>query len=199
VCGKGAEAATLTALARYTLRAAAQHTRQPRVVLRELNEALLRQRLDYRFCTVLYAAVTPREGRVSVCVATGGHPLPYVVRAGGQVEIAGSPGTLLGIVDDPDITEQSLDLAPGDALVLFTDGVSEASADDRAAGPTRLESFLAGCAGAAAAAIAERVERDAVTAQGGRARDDVAVLVLRADGGVAEPFAAHGAGVAATS
>jgi PAS domain S-box-containing protein len=199
VCGKGAEAATLTALARYTLRAAAQHTRRPQVVLRELNEAMLRQRLDYRFCTVLYAAVTPREGRVSACVATGGHPLPFVVRAGGQVETAGSPGTLLGIVDSPDITEQAVELAPGDALVLFTDGVSEATPDDRIAGPGRLATFLAGCAGAAAAAIAEGVERDAVAAQGGLARDDVAVLVVRAGGDGFEPFAAPDAGVAATS
>jgi PAS domain S-box-containing protein len=199
VCGKGAEAATVTALARYTLRAAAQHTRRPRAVLRELNEALLRQRLDYRFCTVLYAAVTPREDRVSACVATGGHPLPFVLRPDGQVETAGAPGTLLGIVDNPDITEQAVELAPGDALVLFTDGVSEATADDRAAGPTRLEAFLAGCAGARAAAIAEAVERDAVAAQGGLVRDDVAVLVVRAGGEGAEPFAANGAGVAATS
>ena len=61
VCGKGAEAATLTALARYTLRAAAQHTRRPQAVLRELNEALLRHQLGYRFCTVLYASLTPHD------------------------------------------------------------------------------------------------------------------------------------------
>jgi PAS domain S-box-containing protein len=179
VCGKGAEAASLTALARYTLRAAAQHTRRPRVVLRELNRALLRQHLDYRFCTVLYAAVMAREDRVSVCVATGGHPLPFVLRSGGRVETAGSPGMLLGIVEKPDVTEQQLELAPGDALVLFTDGVSEATPDDRAVGPTRLEALLGGCAGIDAAAIAEAVERDAVAAQGGRVRDDVAVLVAR--------------------
>jgi PAS domain S-box-containing protein len=179
VCGKGAEAASLTALARYTLRAAAQHTRRPRAVLRELNEALLRQRLDYRFCTVLYAAVTPREERVSVCLATGGHPLPFLVRAGGEVETAGAAGTLLGILDDPDITEQAVELGPGEALVLFTDGVTEATADDRAAGPRRLRSFLAGCAGQDAATIAAGVERDALAAQDGRVRDDVAVIVAR--------------------
>jgi serine phosphatase RsbU (regulator of sigma subunit) len=199
VCGKGAEAATLTALARYTLRAAAQHTRQPRTVLRELNEALLRQRLDYRFCTVLYAALTPREGGVSVCVATGGHPLPLVVRADGRVETAGAPGTLLGILDDPEITERAVELTSGDALVLFTDGVSEVTPEDWAAGPTRLEASLARCAGAPAAAIAEAVERDAVAAHGGLVRDDVAVLVVRADGEAAESFAAFGTGVAATS
>jgi PAS domain S-box-containing protein len=180
VCGKGAEAATVTALARYTLRAAAQHTRRPQAVLRELNEALLRQRLDYRFCTVLYASLTPRDGRLEAVVATGGHPLPLVLRASGEVETAGSPGSLLGILDVPDLTESAVDLGPGDSLVLFTDGVTEATAADKRSGPERLAAFLAGHAGARAGVIAEAVERNAVESQTGPARDDVAVLVARA-------------------
>jgi PAS domain S-box-containing protein len=197
VCGKGAEAATLTALARYTLRAAAQHTRQPRAVLIELNEALLRQQLGYRFCTVLYASLTPRDGRVDVCLATGGHPLPLVLHASGEVETAGSPGSLLGILDDPEISEHSFELDPGDALVLVTDGVTEATAADRATGPGRLVALLAGQAGADAATIAEAVERDALEAQGGVVRDDVAVLVARAV--AARSFAGQTAGVAAAT
>ncbi len=94
VCGKGAEAATLTALARYTLRAAGRggtaSSRRPQAVLTELNEALLRERLGYRFCTVLYASLAPRDDGVSVCVASGGHPLPLVVRTDGTVETVGS-------------------------------------------------------------------------------------------------------------
>ncbi|HWM12633.1 MAG TPA: PP2C family protein-serine/threonine phosphatase, partial [Solirubrobacteraceae bacterium] len=196
VCGKGVEAATMTALARYTLRAAAQYTRSPRGVLRELNEALLRHALDYRFCTVLYASITPRERRVSVALATGGHPLPFVLRAGGTVERAGAPGTLLGIVDDPDLTEETLELAAGDTLVLFTDGVSEASEADRRSGPRRLEALLSSHAGAGPEALAEAIERDAVAVQDGVARDDVAVLVVRV-GGSAGSFAAGTAWVAA--
>ena len=196
VCGKGAEAATLTALARYTLRAAAQHTRRPQAVLLELNEALLRQQLGYRFCTVLYASLTPRGDGVAVSVATGGHPLPLVLRAGGAVETAGLPGSLLGILADPDITHEEVELGRGDALVLVTDGVTEATPADRASGPGRLAALLSGYAGAGAAAIAEAVERDALESQGGAARDDVAVLVARADGA---PFAAHAAGVAPAS
>jgi PAS domain S-box-containing protein len=200
VCGKGAEAATLTALARYTIRAAAQHTREPRAVLVEMNEALLRQRLGYRFCTVLYASLIPRGGRVSACVATGGHPLPLVLRADGTVETAGAPGSLLGILEDPDLTQTSVELGPGDALVLVTDGVTEATAADRASGPLRLTALLGDCAGASAAAIAEAVEREAVTSQGGAARDDVAVLVARVENGVpAEPFASGAVGVAAAT
>ncbi len=193
VCGKGAEAAALTALARYTVRAAALHTRRPSAVLAQLNEALLRDRLDYRFCTVLYASLTPREDRVSVCVSAGGHPLPLVLRAGGGVETVGSPGTLLGIVDAPQLGEQSVELAPGDALLLYTDGVTEA---DRDATPGRLAAFLAGCAGADANAIAEAVERDALEAQGGHPRDDVAIIAVRAHGGAVVPFAATSHGVA---
>jgi serine phosphatase RsbU (regulator of sigma subunit) len=199
VCGKGAEAASLTALARYTLRAAAQHTRRPRAVLLQLNEALLRAQLGYRFCTVLYASLTPRDERVTVGLATGGHPLPLVLRAGGEVEPAGSPGSLLGILDDPDITEHEIELRRGDALVLVTDGVTEATPADRAAGPGRLTTLLAGCAGADAAAIAEAIERDALEAQGGTARDDVAVLVARAAGDRGAPFAGHAPGVAAAT
>jgi PAS domain S-box-containing protein len=192
VCGKGAEAAALTALARYTLRAAAQHTRRPRAVLEQLNEALLRDRLDYRFCTVLYVSLTPRADRLSACVVAGGHPLPVVVRASGEIATVGSPGSLLGIVDVPELTEQSVELTAGDALVLYTDGVTEA---DRSAGPDRLTTLLEGCAGADAGAIAETVERDALAAHGGPARDDVAVVVVRATGGPA-PFAPIGEGVA---
>jgi PAS domain S-box-containing protein len=193
VCGKGAEAAAMTALARYTVRAAALHTQSPRTVLGELNQALLRDRLDYRFCTVLYASLTPYADRVSVCMAAGGHPLPLVLRADGAVETAGSPGTLLGIIDTPQIDEQSVELAPGDALVLYTDGVTEA---DRASAPGRLAAFLAGCAGADAAAIAEAVEREALDAQGGQPRDDVAILAVRVRGGPGAPFAPTELGVA---
>jgi PAS domain S-box-containing protein len=192
VCGKGAEAAAVTALARYTLRAAAHHTRRPRAVLTLLNEALLRDRLDYRFCTVLYASLTPHEDGVAVCVTAAGHPLPLVLRASGAVEAVGSPGSLLGIVEAPELTEEPVELAPGDALILYTDGVTEA---DRSAGPERLTAFLATRAGDGAAALAEAVERDALAAHGGAARDDVAVVVVRVDPAAAS-FARSGEGVA---
>jgi serine phosphatase RsbU (regulator of sigma subunit) len=179
VCGKGAEAAAITALARYTLRAAVLHSPRPSQVLAELNEALLRQGLDYRFCTVLYASVTPRPDGCEVVLATGGHPLPLVMRAGGAVEQAGEPGTLLGIVREPEISEQRLLLGSGDALVLYTDGVIEASPTDDALAPDRLAELLLACGGRDAGAIADAVERKALEVQHGRLRDDVAVVVLR--------------------
>ena len=198
VCGKGAEAAVITALARYTLRASAMlHAHHPEEVLRELNDAILRQSTDQRFCTVLYVSLSPGGGGLTACVATGGHPLPLVLRDDGTVETAGRPGTLLGILPDPEISTHAIELAPGDALILYTDGVIEASPLDDAFGPEPFASFVAGCAGDDAAAIARRIEEAALEIQGGTPRDDVAVVVLRVSGGREGRFGRAGAGVAA--
>jgi PAS domain S-box-containing protein len=178
VCGKGPDAAAVTALARYTLRAAAMRERLPSRALRVLNEALLRQRDDRRFCTVAYAYLELRDGGAQIGFATGGHPLPLLVRSDGTVEPIGEPGTLLGVVPDPRFEDRSLSIGPGDALVFYTDGVIEGRGDGTLdeAGLARV---LAGCAGAGADAIAARVEELALSAQGGSPRDDIAVLVLR--------------------
>jgi serine phosphatase RsbU (regulator of sigma subunit) len=187
VCGKGPEAAAITALVRYTLRASVLHARRPSVILTELNQALLQQSLDHRFCTVLYASVTPRDDGLEAVLATGGHPLGLVLRADGSVETAGSPGTLLGILREVEISEERVLLRPGDALVLYTDGVVEASPADEALAPERLAVVLGALAGRDAGAIAEAIERKALEVQDGRLRDDVAVVVLRVRPGGPEP------------
>ena len=178
VCGKGADAAAVTALARYTLRAAAMRERLPSRSLALLNEALLRQRNDRRFCTVAYAYIEKLDRGARVGVACGGHPLPVLLRADGRVETLGAPGTLLGVVPDPDLEDRATTLEPGDALVFYTDGVIESRGatvlDER-----RLAELVGTCAGAGADAIAAKVEEAAVLSQGGRPRDDIAVLVLR--------------------
>ena len=182
VCGKGPDAAAVTALARYTLRAAAMRERLPSRSLRILNEALLRQRGDRRFCTVAYAYLEAHNGGARVGVASGGHPLPLLLRAGGGVEPVGSHGTLLGVVPDPDLEDQSGALGPGDALVFYTDGVTEAGAPGAMLGEERLAELVASCQGLDADAIAGRVEAAALDAQGGRPRDDIAVVVVRVAG-----------------
>jgi PAS domain S-box-containing protein len=200
VCGKGAEAAAVTALARYTIRASVLHSRKPVEVLGELNEALLRQNLEYRFCTALYASVTPRPNGVTVELATGGHPLPLVIRNDGSVETMGTPGTLLGIVRDPELSCTELDLSPGEALVLFTDGVIEASPTDDRFGPDQLAAYLEGCVGRDASHVAQAIERQVLAVQEGLPRDDVAVMVVRAVGlGAGSSFVRTGEGVAASS
>jgi PAS domain S-box-containing protein len=178
VCGKGPDAAAVTALARYTLRAAAMHERLPSRSLAVLNEALLRQREDRRFCTVAYAYIEKLDRGARVGVACGGHPLPLLLHADGSVEAVGEPGTLLGVVPDPDLEDRAVTLEPGDALVFYTDGVTESRGDSHF-DERRLAELIATCAGAGADAIAAKVEDAAVLSQGGRPRDDIAVLVLR--------------------
>jgi PAS domain S-box-containing protein len=180
VCGKGPDAAAVTALARYTLRAAAMRERLPSRSLGLLNEALLRQRDDRRFCTVAYAYLEPLAEGARVGFASGGHPLPLLLRADGSVEEIGYPGTLLGVVPDPSFEDRSLALAPGDALVFYTDGVIEARGNNsHSLDEERLAELVGACAGADADAIAARVEDAAVAAANGSPRDDIAVLVLR--------------------
>jgi len=180
VCGKGPDAAAVTALARYTLRAAAMRERLPSRTLAVLNEALLRQRDDRRFCTVAYAYLETLDRGARVGISCGGHPLPLLLRAHGSVETAGAPGTLLGVVPDPDLEDRAVTLEPGDALVFYTDGVIESRGgsagvlDER-----RLTELVATCAGGGADAIAAKVEEAAVLSQDGRPKDDIAVLVLR--------------------
>ena len=183
VCGKGARAAALTALARYTLRAAAMRQDSPSDVLSTLNEALVRQRADEEFCTVAFARLVRNGAGTRITVASGGHPLPLVLRADGRVDAVGTPGSLLGIMADPQLRDDSVRLEPGDAVVLYTDGVTDARAPERVLSPADLAGLLRECAGLDAATIAERVERAATAPGGGDApaepRDDVAILVLR--------------------
>jgi serine phosphatase RsbU (regulator of sigma subunit) len=179
VCGKGPDAAAVTALARYTLRAAAMRERLPSRSLALLNEAMLRQRDDRRFCTVAYAYLEPMAEGARIGFASGGHPLPLLLRADGSVQAIGEPGSLLGVLPDPSFEDRSLSLAPGDALVFYTDGVIEGRGSNGALDEVGLAQLVASCAGDGADAIAARVEDAAVAAQDGSPRDDIAVLVLR--------------------
>ncbi len=179
VCGKGPDAAAVTALARYTLRAAAMRDRLPSRSLWLLNEALLRQRSDRRFCTVACAYLETLDGGARVGFASAGHPLPLLLRPDGTVEAVGEPGTLLGVVPDPSIEDRAVSLSRGDALVFYTDGVIEPRGRGELLDETRLADLVGACAGRSADAIAAEVERAAVASHRGRPRDDIAVLVLR--------------------
>ena len=180
VCGKGADAAAVTALARYTLRTLGIQETSPAEILRKLNEALLRQRSDRRFCTVAYASLQVNGGgSASVCLSTGGHPLPYVLRADGSVEAVGEPGTLLGVLPEVSLSDTAVQLGQGDLMLLYTDGVTEARGPDGMFGTEQLRRVLASCAGMDAKSVAARIESAALEIQEGRPRDDIAILVVR--------------------
>ena len=181
VCGKGADAAALTALVRYTVRAIATADKLPSEVLRLVNDAILRQRSDNRFSTAVYARVAPTDSGARVEMASGGHPLPVVIRANGDAEMLGEPGTLLGVVSDPTLHDVAVELGPGDSLVLYTDGVTEAGAPHNLMTPEDLTQVAAGCRGDGAAEIAECLEAAAVETSRGDPHDDIAIVALRVE------------------
>jgi sigma-B regulation protein RsbU (phosphoserine phosphatase) len=151
----------------------------PSQILGLLNEALLRQRTDKRFCTVLYGRLERNGSGHWFEFASGGHPLPLVLRAGEGSGEVGEPGTLLGIVPDPDLSDSRVLLCPGDALVLYTDGVTDSAAPARIWSAAELAAEVGPPAGLDADAIAERVMRAALSSVGGEPRDDIAILVLK--------------------
>jgi serine phosphatase RsbU (regulator of sigma subunit) len=179
VQGKGPDAAAVTALARHTLRAGAAYERRPSGVLALLHKALREQRTDGRFCTVAQAHLRPSPGRMQVDLACGGHPLPLVVHPDGLVEPVGRLGTLLGTDIEPRLTDVTTELAAGDVLLLYTDGVTEVRRRRREVfGLAELSRLLASCAGLGPDAVADRVEAAVLAASEGRLRDDMAILAL---------------------
>jgi phosphoserine phosphatase RsbU/P len=183
VCGKGVPAAKSTALARYTLRAEAHRQTRPSLILAGLNQALLDWLTDDpRFLSAIYATVRPTHAGASVQVSSAGHPLALVRRAGGQVQELGRPGTLLGLLPDPELSDSRCLLRAGDSLILFTDGVTEARrhSDRDLYGEDRLRGCIASLAEAASAAgIADAIQQAVVAFSSGEISDDTAVLILK--------------------
>jgi serine phosphatase RsbU (regulator of sigma subunit) len=185
VCGKGPEAASLTALARYTVRTASTSQSAPSEVLRTLHDSISSERADFRFCTAALARIqTPSNGRgeARLTVALGGHPLPMVLRKDGRVDSIGEPGTLLGVLPSPILADTDARLAVGDSLILYTDGVLDVRDAGERGDPDWLADQLAAYAGKSADEIAEGLSQAAIRRHGGEPRDDIAILVLKRRG-----------------
>ena len=185
VCGKGPEAASLTALARYTVRTASTPESAPSEVLRTLHESISSERADFRFCTAALARIqAPSNGRAEarLTVALGGHPFPMVLRKSGRVDAIGEPGTLLGVLPSPILADADARLAVGDSLILYTDGVLDVRDAGERGDPDWLADQLAAYAGKSADEIAEAVAQAAIKRHGGEPRDDIAILVLNRRG-----------------
>jgi hypothetical protein len=178
VCGKGSPAAAVMALARYTVRTASLGDSRPSSILETLNEALLRQSADGRFCTACYVRLRRNATGARLTVAAGGHPLPLLVRSDGSVAPVGRPGTLLGHFDDPDLTDQLVDMRQGDTLVLYTDGVTDERRGAEEFGERRLTDILCSVAGSSPQEICERIEAALEAFRDDEAKDDVAVVAL---------------------
>lgn len=174
VTGKGVEAAALTSLVRHTLRATAKFLSSPAELLAALDATLKKQRRR-SVCTAICARIET-DG---VTLAVGGHPLPVRVHRTGAEQV-GVFGALLGAFDQVDWHDQRVDLAPGNALVFFTDGVTDAiSEGGERYGVERLRVALAGCRADSAEHVVETITGAVAAFQAGEHADDTAILALR--------------------
>ncbi len=178
VCGKGAEAAALTAFLRHTTVAYAREGAEPATVLTKVNEAMLDQDFGGRFATMILAHIEKTsQSEIKLTIAAAGHPPALLTRASGGVEELGEHGTLLGVFADPVIREASTTLQPGDSLALYTDGLPEAHAPERLVTSQQMIAQLANAS--------TRTPQDMIDALVGLAvlddavRDDVAILAAR--------------------
>jgi sigma-B regulation protein RsbU (phosphoserine phosphatase) len=178
VCGKGVEAAVVTALARHTIRAVVVGMHAPSQALSALNEVLLHQDGN-RYCTLAMARLQRRDdGTWHATLGSGGHPAPLLSRPGKEAVPVGGVGPLVGVLDSVEFVDREIDLVPDDVLTLFTDGVVEARRHRELYGEERLQRCIERNS-TSAAAVVDAVLEDVVAYQGSNLRDDVAIVSLR--------------------
>jgi serine phosphatase RsbU (regulator of sigma subunit) len=182
VCGKGPEAAAVTALVRHSIRAFAFVRASPAQVLGAVNEVMLGHALSLRFATVVLARLDLSAEPVTAVVAGAGHPPPLLLDASGSVSRPAIQGTMLGVRPGSNVRDLTIELRPGSTLVLYTDGLLDAGAPRRELTPQELALMLTSHAGAAPQAIVQQLERLALSSAAGRLRDDVAILAARVAG-----------------
>jgi serine phosphatase RsbU (regulator of sigma subunit) len=179
VCGKGQDAAAMTAAARHSIRALANVHSSPADVLAAANEVLLAGDYDERFVTVKLAFLE-QEGRgLTVRLGSSGHPGPAVVRADGRVELLEGDGLPLGLFADAQPNGVDLELDEGDLLFFYTDGVTEARSAELEFFEDRLIDELTAVAGRSAAETVRAVQELVTTFSRGELRDDVTILAVK--------------------
>ncbi|MEU5824764.1 PP2C family protein-serine/threonine phosphatase [Streptomyces sp. NPDC047803] len=182
VCGKGMEAAVLAGKIRNTLHALLPLAGDHQRMLGLLNTALLSSH-HTRFATLILASAVRRGTMVDLDLTSSGHPCPLIIRVDGTVEEVDTHGTLIGAIPDISATTAAVSLAPGEACVLYTDGITEAKGGPMGGdmfGEERLRRALSECAGMPAEGIAEHVQMLAAQWLGTRPHDDMAVVVISA-------------------
>ncbi|MCD0452903.1 serine/threonine-protein phosphatase [Actinocorallia sp. API 0066] len=180
VCGTGPEAASVTGLARHALRILSGEGMPLPDVVERLNRLIIDEGPRGRLLTLLHGELTASGALTLVCA---GHPLPLILAPDGTVTEAANPQPLLGVIEEIEFTVDNLTLRPGHVLFSCTDGVTERRDGDVLLGDADgLETILARCAGLSAGAVAAAVERavDEFSAEPGH--DDMAIVVLRANG-----------------
>jgi PAS domain S-box-containing protein len=179
VCGKGQDAAAMTAAARHAIRALAHVHAAPADVLAAANDVLVAEDYDDRFVTTSLAFLRQRGRRVQVQLGSCGHPGPAVVRADGRVEILEGDGLPLGLFPDAEPGRLELELHKGDVLFFYTDGVTDARNADQGFFEDRLADALAAVAGRSAADIVHAIQELVNSFSAGELKDDVTILAVR--------------------
>lgn len=177
VVGRGAKAAALTALARHTISTACRLTGDPRQALSLLNSRL-RESGDRPLCTVAIVVLSSAANEAAdAVVISAGHPPPLHLR-GSRIDEACKPGPMLGVMEGPEWDLELIELQPGEQLVIYTDGVTEARAEGSFFGEERLRERIAGAAdpGEAVAGIESAL---AEFVEGGLTDDAAALAIMR--------------------
>ena len=180
VSGKGVHAASLTALARHTIRAASRRGSSAAAVLAELNDAILADDSADRYLTVAHMILRPEQMATNVTLSLGGHPQPFLRSADGGVRAVGQPGSAVGLLDASGRwSDDHLTLAVGNILVLYTDGLTDVRHHETGelAGDL-IASVLAQSEAKDAESLADELLDAVLDFAGGRRRDDMALLVL---------------------
>jgi PAS domain S-box-containing protein len=181
VCGKGTEAAAVTAMVRHSIRALGFKQDSPAEVLKTVNEVMLSHDLAGRFATAILARLDLSGGVARATMASAGHPPPVWLKAGGEAHCVPVKGTLLGVLPALELHESEVQLGPGETLVFYTDGLTDAGAPGRGLTEDDLCRHLAGQAGCPPRVLARRLEDLAVSRGAVTLRDDIAILAARVE------------------
>lgn len=182
VCGKGPEAAAVTALVRHSVRALAFVRTSPAQVLATVNQVMLGHELGLRFATAAVACLRLSDGRPRVLLAGAGHPAPVLLDANAGSRCVELPGMMLGVREPCTSVDIELELGPAATLVMYTDGLLDAGAPRRAFTPEELRELVVEHGRASLRLLIQSLERFALSRGAGRLRDDVAILAARLSG-----------------
>jgi len=175
VCGKGYDAAVVTALVRGTIRALTERERSPARVLQGLDQVL--HHSTDRYCTAALLHVTRDDAGWVLTAAVGGHPFPLLLRGDGAPRPIGGHGPLLGVLDDATFRDESVRLQPGDVVLLYTDGVVEGRRGRELYGEERLQATIRSTERRPDTLVSV-VMSSVLEFQDGELHDDVALVAL---------------------
>jgi sigma-B regulation protein RsbU (phosphoserine phosphatase) len=180
VCGKGQDAAAVTAAARHAIRVLAHWDHDPAGILRSANEIMMEEEFGGRFVTASVGHLRWRDDGLHILLASAGHPCPVLIKPDGRTESLPGGGLPLGIFPDAEPSTHEVELVPGDLLFFFSDGLTSACGPDMVYFDDRLTDELAALGGQPADRVVARVREVVLEFCRGRLRDDVTMLALRA-------------------